>query len=411
MKIDFYRVSVKKELTARTYSALNKFKRLFPKDPKASILIKPNLNSTLDALTGNTTDLRVLALLIEYLKDEGYSNISIGEGYNSGFHRDKISVIERNKVDRLAKFYGINVIDFNYAEGFPIDFEDGIRPLVAKHCFNADFFINVPKLKMHYETMMSVCLKSLIGTLVGLENKTLVHKSLIKNILHINDNVKPHLHVVDALFAMEGTGPSAGTPVKMNMLIIGDNPYIVDMLCARLFCCEYEEVPLLKESISSGRINSDMIQYVESLRIDTDKVKAKRPNPNFIARQIINPRYQKYFIMIRNAPVISNVISNVNVKKVLLRFGITQEVIVKKERHVKLGRNSEKCCGCGRCDMYCPIHLNLPDDIENAAKMSSCIDCLYCYAVCPNNAIVVEGELGYYTEQIRRYGKIIKEMA
>jgi uncharacterized protein (DUF362 family) len=40
-------------------------------DKKAPILLKPNLNSNMNALTGNTTDLRLVAAVIEFLKDAG----------------------------------------------------------------------------------------------------------------------------------------------------------------------------------------------------------------------------------------------------------------------------------------------------------------------------------------------------
>ncbi len=46
-------------------------------------------------------------------KNKGYNNIVIGEGTNSGCYRNNISVIARLKVDELAKYYGIKVIDFN----------------------------------------------------------------------------------------------------------------------------------------------------------------------------------------------------------------------------------------------------------------------------------------------------------
>jgi len=223
------------------HESIDEFKGLFPTDKGARLLVKPNLNSNLDALTGNTTDLRVLADVIEYLKETGYSRITIAEGYNSGFHRDGISVITRNRVDRLAAHFGVDVVDLNFAKGRPIEFENGLRAEVADLCFESDFFINVPKLKTHYETLITVCLKSLIGILVGRENKALAHESLIKNILRINDAVRPDLHVVDAMIAMEGNGPSAGTPVRMDSLFVGDDPYVTDLVAARLLSFPYED--------------------------------------------------------------------------------------------------------------------------------------------------------------------------
>jgi len=409
MRVELFKAHDRPTLRRKLHEKLNTFAELFPSDRKARILVKPNLNSNLDSLTGNTTDLRVLADVVAYVKDAGYADITIAEGYNSGFHRDGISVIVRNRVDRLADHFGVKVVDLNYAQGRTIEFEDGIRPQAAREVFEADFFINVPKLKMHYETLMTVCLKSLMGTLVGRQNKTLTHKSLVKNILRINDAIRPHLQVVDAMVAMEGTGPSAGTPLRMDTVFVGDDPYVTDLVAARLFSCAYDEVPLLREALRTGRIQPSMVEYANALDLDEYVVKARRPHPNFVARLVVNPKYQKYFIAVRNAPVIKQIVSNVYTKKLLLRLGLTQEIIVKRERSTSLSWNESRCGRCGRCAFYCPLENPLPDSLAEGSRPGQCIDCLYCFAVCPRDAIRADGELGFYSEQMRRYGALIKK--
>ena len=82
----------------------------------ANIFLKPNLNSNMNALTGNTTDLRIIAAVTEFLKESGYKNITIGDGTNSGFYRNGISVISRLVIDKLAKYYSVKVVDLNYSE-------------------------------------------------------------------------------------------------------------------------------------------------------------------------------------------------------------------------------------------------------------------------------------------------------
>ena len=113
----------------------------------------------------------LLAAVILFLKESGYENITIGEGTNSGFYRNNISVITRLRVDALAEYYGVNCIDLNSSESVSIPFEDGVQAGIARECVEADFFINMPKLKTHFEAGMTVCLKNLIGCLVGQDNK------------------------------------------------------------------------------------------------------------------------------------------------------------------------------------------------------------------------------------------------
>ncbi len=147
------------------------YKDLLPRAKNDLILLKPNLNSNMNSLTGNTTDLRILSSIILFLKDEGYTNIMIGEGTNSGFYRNNISVISRLGVDKLARYFGVTIKDLNHSALHEIDFDQGIKAQVAKEVIDAQMFINLPKLKTHFENGMTGCLKNLMGCLVGQENK------------------------------------------------------------------------------------------------------------------------------------------------------------------------------------------------------------------------------------------------
>jgi len=102
---------------------------------------------------------------------------------------------------------------------------------VASIVADADFLINMPKLKTHVETGMSVCLKNLMGACVGIANKRKMHGSLAKNIIRLNEVVKPDLHIIDGLIAMEGNGPSRGRPVNYGKVIVGTNPFQLDYVC------------------------------------------------------------------------------------------------------------------------------------------------------------------------------------
>ncbi|NQT55122.1 MAG: DUF362 domain-containing protein, partial [Desulfobacteraceae bacterium] len=227
------------------FEVLEKYKDLLPSSNYAKILLKPNLNANMNALTGNTTDLRILSVVIQYLKENGFTNIIIGEGTNSGYYRNKIGVISRLKVDQLARHYGVNVKDLNYSKTHEIDFARGVKAQVAKECLEADLFINIPKLKTHFEVGMSVCLKNLMGCLVGQENKKKTHQNLAENILRVNQSVKPHLHIVDALIAMEGLGPTRGTPIRMDAILIGTDPYLIDLVCAKIAGFHYKDIKTL----------------------------------------------------------------------------------------------------------------------------------------------------------------------
>jgi len=399
------------EIRSAVWSILGeKYRDLLPADRGSRILLKPNLNSYMNALTGNTTDLRILAAVIGFLKEAGYREITVGEGTNSGFYRSRINVIEWLKIDRLARHFGVLVKDLNYADPFPIVFENGITAAVARDCVEADLFINLPKLKTHFENGMSVCLKNLMGCLVGQENKKKTHQSLAANILHINRQVKPHLHLVDAVIAMEGLGPTRGTPVKTGLLLAGTDPVLLDLVCAKLGSFDHRKVRTLAEAERRGLIDSRYIAFVNDVALPR-VFRFAPPTAGPIANFIHNPKRQKYFLAVRNTPLFTYLCSTRMVGALLYKTGLRQDVFLNEEMACQsLSVDAARCTQCGRCAQYCPLGLDLPAALA-AGGDDRCIQCLYCYSVCPERAIVFHGNPGFFAEQARQYDEIIRRMA
>lgn len=388
---------------------LEKYYAMFPRSKDATILLKPNLNSYMNALTGNTTDLRILVVVIEFLKGKGYHNLIIGEGTSSGFYREKINIFSRLYIDRLAKFYGIKIIDLNYSPSEDIEFEYGIKAKVARICREADFFINLPKLKTHFETGVSVCLKNMMGTLVGLASKQKAHRSLFKNILNLNKYIKPNLHIVDGLIAMEGNGPSSGIPFNLGIILIGTDPYLVDLACARLAGFDYRDIPYLKIALDTGIVDESYVKFIDSFVPESAIRKLQRPNVNWLVKFINNPNWQHYFVKIRLAPGFNRLFSTKLIGKLLNITGLRQDVFIKEDAgYNKISVIDEECNDCKKCLDYCPMGLLLPQELKK--NNDRCIGCLYCFLVCPKHAIKVEGELGFLLEQLKRYDEITRSI-
>jgi len=363
----------------------------------------------MNALTGNTTDLRVLVAVIDFLKKSGYNNLIVGDGTSSGFYRNKVNVAKRLRIDKVVEKFDVKFIDLNYAPSVEIDFENGIKADIAKICVDADYFINIPKMKTHFETIMSVSLKNLIGCLVGLENKQKVHYSLYKNILHLANKIQPDLQVVDSLIAMEGAGPSKGIPVKRNLIIVGEDPFLVDMACAKLAGFSYREIRPLRAAEDLGLITPERIRYTDGLDVSNYVKKFKRPKVNPFVGFVNNQRWQKYFIKFRLSPGINSIFNSKLVGEMLNFSGLRQDIFIMKDDEVaSLNLINEKCNDCRVCREYCPMSLDLPGEINNVEK--GCIGCLYCYFVCPRKAIALEGDVGFLGAQIKQYDSIVRRI-
>lgn len=397
--------AIKKKLA----STLLNYDDLFPVSKDGLILLKPNLNSNMNALTGNTTDLRILSALIEILKEKGYTNILIGEGTNSGFYRMKIGVISRLCIDKLAGHYDIGVKDFNYADPYEIEFGHGVTASVAKEAIDAELFINLPTLKTHFENGMTVCLKNLMGCLIGQENKKKVHDDLPENILKINQNVKPHLHIVDGLIAMEGLGPTRGTPLRMDTILVGTDPYLIDLACARLAVFDYQKVRTLALAEKKGLITPSHHRFVDSVILGKDQKKFAPPKAGPLATFIHSPKRQKFFLKIRNTGFFTYLASTDWFGNLLFLTGLRQDVFLRKEMCLKRLSLDEKLCdSCGICRDVCPMGLDFSKKSDSFD--SRCIQCLYCYSVCPQLAINFDGDLGFFQEQLDQYDRLIRKL-
>ena len=369
-----------------------------PPHPDAFILLKPNLNNDLSALTGNATDLRLLAAVIEALQQRGYTHIVVGDGPNIGVYRKGIDVFERLGVRPLCAHYGVECVDFNHAPTTEVRLATGpVR--VTRLCLEADFFLNLPKLKTHAEAGMSLALKSLIGCVSGAD-KRLVHADLPANIVALNEAIHPHLIIADALIAMEGNGPGDGTPRRTDTLLAATDPFLLDLAAARLFGLNPNTIPYLRVAAHRGHFaeaDFDAVARMEPLlRLDP------APPRSAFARLLDHPALTP----LRDAT--RAIHGQEWARRLLYRLGIMQDVYEVEDACVeRLWLDMDRCTRCGLCLDYCPLGLPI---LEPGFDFGSglCKRCLYCIQVCPEEAILVEGDLGYLQRHFARYGEAIR---
>ena len=374
------------------------------------VFIKPNANSNMNALTGNTTDLRILSSIVNVLQDHNVNKITIGDGTNSGFYREGIDVLDRLRIKALAKLLNVNAVDLNHAKDtFDVSLEDGIITQAASIAQKADFFINAPKVKMHYEATMSCCLKNLMGTLKGRENKKKIHESLYKNIVNLNKQIKPHLHIVDGLVCMEGNGPTAGTPVRRDLLLAGENPWELDAAVAGIAGLSWNDIPILIESKMQSIITDKILNDAETYGRTFCTKPFLKPHNNLLVSLVTNKRLQKYFLIVRYSPGIKQLANSRIGKRIMNILGVSQEVFIFKEPLIYSISYDRKEFDSNDIEFYrnvCPRFIKELESIGN----DECLKCLYCYSTDPKNKIKIEGDLGFFNQQDKRYGKLIHNL-
>jgi uncharacterized protein (DUF362 family)/ferredoxin len=373
----------------------------FPEGKGAKVLVKPNLNNDLSALTGNSTDLRLLAAVIEALQQCGFTNVVVGDGPNIGAYRKGIDVLERLGVRALCAHFGVECVDFNHAPATEVQLATGpVR--VARLCLEADFFLNLPKLKTHAEAGMSLALKSLIGCVVGTDTR-LVHRDLPANIVALNEVIHPHFIIADALIAMEGNGPGDGTPRRADTLLAATDPFALDLAAARLFGLDANTILCLRVAARRGHfaeVDFDAVARIEPV-LQLDPAPSRSALVRLLDSRALAP--------LRD--VTRTIHGQEWARRLLYRLRILQDVYEAQDADIRrLWLDAGRCTRCGLCLDYCPLGLGVLDPDFDFGS-SACVRCLYCVQVCPVEAIRLEGDLGYLRRHLTRCGDLIRRTA
>lgn len=390
-----YSRGVKKriEITETIESILTSFADVLPASKTGRILIKPNLHMDLNSLMGNTTDLRILSDLIRLLQKRGYKNLIVGEGTNCGMHRFNIDVYSRLGVTDLVSYYGVEFVDFNKSNGIEIELSGNTKARVADICLENDCFIDVPKIKTHRLVALSVCLKSLVGCFVRMDKRK-IHLHIDQQIVKMNEIIKPDLYIVDGLIAKQGQGPAWGEPVRLDTLIAGTDPFLLDAFCAWFTGFEYNEINYLKLAMERNIIDQELL---DAIRNSVEQIPLKKAIPqrfvNFLAMPLLDP--------IRN--LIRPLSDNKWITKFLYHTKIREDLYDDEDPQIQeIVIDKSKCNLCKSCNDICPMNIDITDS-RFSVESTGCIKCLYCYMICPEKCISLQGNLGYLVRAMADY--------
>lgn len=278
--------------------------------PNDRVLLKPNFTASRDPATGATTDLRVLEKLVEFIRKVGAEEIILTEGsgaidfkeefpgIKSFLHKTKIKAIDLNQLPR-EKFKTIPIPD-------PYLIKELNIPTVV---LESQVIINVPKLKLHPDGIVSLGMKNLMGIFCGrghfekekgvegneediysvdermrwspapparlFHNLSITHgpEGFAGAIVDLNTIVPSHLIFLDGAIGMEGPGsPVKGRPVPMDLIIAGDNVVAVDAVAAYIIGFAPERLPYLRLAKEKG-LGEWQLDEIEILGEDVGKMR------------------------------------------------------------------------------------------------------------------------------------------
>lgn len=397
-KIDLFKPNGMLEIEKCIEKIFQKNEEILPKKKSAKILIKPNFNNDLNALTGNSTDLRIILSVIKSLKNREYTKIIIGEGSNCGINHIGIDVFKRIGIDKICKEYGVRLVNFNKDSSKNIKLFSG-EVKCAKTILDADFVINLPKIKTHVEAGMSCSCKNYMGALIGTQKRKM-HDNLHRNIVSLNESINTDLIIADGLIGMEGRGPGDGIPKKLGVILSGTNVFLMDFFVTRIIGLDYSKIPFLKISKKLKKISEKDIEEIQNIKI----IKRFQSGEKSIFDRIL---LNNFFIGIRFSKKFEKFFNSGILPWILYQMGVKQDKYVLQDREInnvstKVELSEKDKLRIKKClAEYCPIKLR-------SVGAEGCIKCLYCYQILPKK-IEIDGKLNDFEMQMDRFNPKLQQ--
>ena len=233
--------------------ALRDSKALEKLSPAHRVLIKPNLVGWDPvypvAPYGVYTTSRLVEDMVIILKEFGINQITIGEGSAQGSREKGDTLKGANLIfkalgyEHLRKRYGVKLVDF-FDEPFQRVEIEGFFLNFSEPVLETDFLINMPVLKTHSQTVLSLGLKNLKGC-IDLKSRRLSHHADIPLDFFCAlyaEILRPSLTVLDGIYGLEKGPYYLGTAHRMNLIIASKDPLAVDTLGAVVAGYEPESI-------------------------------------------------------------------------------------------------------------------------------------------------------------------------
>lgn len=232
---------------------------------KKRVFIKPNLSHP-EYLPGVVTSPELMQKLVGLLRDKN-SEVVIGE--SDGFNYPCWTAFDKTGVEKAVKAAGGTVINLSEDKVVEVKFHTKTplkRLFLPKTILDADAVVDLPLMKTHEFMAYSGAIKNLFGC-VPSKKRIYLHPYLPEVFYRLYTLFKPQLTIMDARVGIEGNGPTKGKPVKMNLMLTGNDALAIDVVAARVMMLNWKETYLnyiaKKVCFEEKKINKEGLQVSE----------------------------------------------------------------------------------------------------------------------------------------------------
>lgn len=244
--------------TVRVIQAMGGMKRFVKKNDL--VVVKPNMAWDRSPEQAANTDPQVVAALVELAYKAGARRVNV---FDVPCNDDR-RVYENSGIQKAAKAKGAHVYfadHWNVVKAkFPYESSMAGWP-VLRDAVKCDTFINVPVLKHHGLTGLSLSMKNLMGVCSG--KRGLMHMGIGKKLAELTDFIRPDLTVIDATRVLTNHGPSGGDlrdVAVMNKVFAATDPVLADAFASTLMNRDPLSISYIQEAVSRSLGSADVGQ-------------------------------------------------------------------------------------------------------------------------------------------------------
>ncbi len=338
--------------------------------PGMRVVIKPNLIiAKSPGKAPATTHPLVVKAVARFLREHSVTDITLAESSGGPYNAEYMKrVYHVCGMDTLQPEIALNA-DYSAKTIYcPKEFKNRSFHLLTP-IVEADYIINVCKLKTHSMTGYSGGIKNLFGTIPGLEKPQMHYRwpqieDFSQMLLELAQMVNPQLTVIDAIDAMEGNGPTGGVSHPLHMILAARDFYTQDYFAAGLMGLDPNEIVMIRQAVEQG------LAKPEEITLSGDSVP-----------EGLTP-FQR--------PDTTSLDFTENIPKFMRKpFMFIASRVLKSYPQLR----PDRCGGCGKCAESCPAHVIQIKDGKARFKRRGCISCFCCQEMCPRKAIKVKRAL------------------
>ncbi len=237
-------------ITRSAINALGGMKRFVK--PGNTVVVKPNMGwDRTPELAANTSPL-VVRTIVEECLQAGARKVKVFDRTCN----DQRRCYQSSGIEAALK--GMKNVEVKHLE------EERYRNVALRgkalsewelygEALSADVFINVPVLKHHGLSKLTIGMKNIMGIMGG--NRGSIHKQLAVALADVNAVFKTHLTVVDATRILTAHGPQGGDirDVKvLNKVVASTDIVAADAIATTLFGLRPEEIAVTVEAHRRG---------------------------------------------------------------------------------------------------------------------------------------------------------------